>query len=72
MVFNATVNNISAISWRSVLLVEETGVPGENRRAVKLMQRLSTFVRGNNSSGLMNIYKQLRALFACVVCSSLP
>jgi len=29
-VFNATVNNISVISWRSVLLVEETGVPGEN------------------------------------------
>jgi hypothetical protein len=29
MVFNATFNNISAISWRSVLLVEETGVPGE-------------------------------------------
>ena len=26
MVFNATFNNISAISWRSVLLVEETGV----------------------------------------------
>jgi len=25
-------NNISAISWRSVLLVEETGVPGENQR----------------------------------------
>jgi len=24
MVFNATLNNISAISWRSVLLVEET------------------------------------------------
>jgi len=23
-------NNISAISWRSVLLVEETTVPGEN------------------------------------------
>jgi hypothetical protein len=29
MVFNATFKNISAISWRSVLLVEETGVPGE-------------------------------------------
>jgi hypothetical protein len=26
MVFNATFNNISLISWRSVLLVEETGV----------------------------------------------
>ena len=30
MVFNATFYNISVISWRSVLLVEETGVPGEN------------------------------------------
>jgi len=30
MVFNATFNNISVIPWLSVLLVEETGVPGEN------------------------------------------
>jgi hypothetical protein len=29
MVFNATFNNISDISWRSVLLVEETGIPEE-------------------------------------------
>ena len=34
MVFSATFNNISVISWRSVLLVEETGVPGENHRPV--------------------------------------
>jgi hypothetical protein len=27
MVFNATFKNISAISWQSVLLVEETRVP---------------------------------------------
>ena len=32
MVFNATFNTISVISWRSVLLVEETGVRGENHR----------------------------------------
>jgi len=32
MVFNATFSNISAISWRSVELVEETGIPGENHR----------------------------------------
>ena len=32
MVFNATINNISAISWRPVLVVEEAGVPGENHR----------------------------------------
>jgi hypothetical protein len=30
MVLNATLNNISAKSWWSILLVEETGVPGEN------------------------------------------
>jgi hypothetical protein len=30
MVLNATFNNISVRSWRSVLLVEEIGVPGEN------------------------------------------
>jgi hypothetical protein len=35
MVFNVTFSNISAISWRSVLLVEETGVPGENQRPVE-------------------------------------
>jgi hypothetical protein len=30
ILFNATFNNISVISLRSVLLVEETGVTGEN------------------------------------------
>ena len=30
MVFNVTFNNISAISWWSALLVEETRVPREN------------------------------------------
>jgi hypothetical protein len=30
MVFNATFNNISVISWWSVLLVEETVGPGES------------------------------------------
>ena len=34
MVFNATFNNISVISWRLVLLAEETEVPGENHRPV--------------------------------------
>ena len=30
MVFKATFNNISAISWQSALLLEEIGVHGEN------------------------------------------
>jgi len=34
MVFDDTFNNISVISWRSVLLVEETGGPRENHRPV--------------------------------------
>jgi hypothetical protein len=29
IVLNATIKNISVISWRSVLLVEEIGVPAE-------------------------------------------
>ena len=32
MVFKYTFNNISVISWWSVLLLEETRVPGENYR----------------------------------------
>jgi hypothetical protein len=34
MVLNATFNIISLILWRSILLVEETGVPGKNHRPV--------------------------------------
>jgi hypothetical protein len=30
MVFNATFNNISVISWRAVLLLEETRLSGEH------------------------------------------
>ena len=32
MVFNTTFNIISAVSWWSVLLMEETGIPCENHR----------------------------------------
>ena len=33
MVFNVSFNNSSGISWLSVLLVEETGIPRGNRRS---------------------------------------
>jgi hypothetical protein len=36
MVFKAIFNNISAISWQSVLSVEEIGVPVENQGTDKL------------------------------------
>ena len=35
IVFNATFNNILAISWRSVLLVEKTGVRGQKHWPVE-------------------------------------
>ena len=41
MVFNATLNNISVISWRSVLLVEETEYP---EKATDLPQLLTYFI----------------------------
>jgi hypothetical protein len=34
MVFNVTFNSISVISWRSVLLLDETGALEENHRIV--------------------------------------
>jgi len=50
MVFNATVSNISVLSWLSVLFVEETGVPGENHRpAASHWQTLSHNVVSSTS-----------------------
>ena len=40
MVFNAPLNNISVILYRSVLVVEETGVPGENHRPIQVTDKL--------------------------------
>ena len=41
MVFNATINNISVVSWRSVVLVEETVVvPGETTDLSQVTDKL--------------------------------
>jgi len=40
MVFNTTFNNISVISWRSVLLVEETGVPEKTTELPQVTDKL--------------------------------
>jgi len=52
MVFNATFNNISVISWRSVLLMEETGVPGKSHWQILSHNVVSStphHERGSNS-----------------------
>ena len=38
--FNAIFNNISVISWWSVLLMEETGVPVENHALLQVTDKL--------------------------------
>ena len=53
MVLNATFNNISVILWWSVLLVEETRVPGENHQPVAShKQTLSHYVAHLTLSGI--------------------
>ena len=57
MVFSATFNNISVISWHSVVLVEETGVPEENHRSVSrptlshVISSTPIMIRTHNFSG---------------------
>ena len=54
-VFNATFNNITVISWRSALLVEETEVPEENHRPAAKLYRVvhlgMSEIRIHNFSG---------------------
>ena len=40
MMLNATFDNISVISWQLVLLVKETGVPGENHDLPQVIDKL--------------------------------
>ena len=40
MVFNAAINYISVISWPSVLLVEETRVPGETHQVTDTLYHM--------------------------------
>jgi hypothetical protein len=45
MVFKTTFNNISVISWWSVLLVEEIGIPGKNHQHVARTYILGLMVK---------------------------
>ena len=77
VVVNATFNNISVISWWSVLLVEATRVPGENHQpAASHWQTLSYSVvsstpRHQRDSKDINkpwlVYKNLHLLYCLYV-----
>ena len=53
--FYFTFNNISVISWRSALVVEETRVPGENYRPAESHRQ---FLSHNVVSNTLHQYKQ--------------
>jgi hypothetical protein len=59
MVLNATFNNISAILWQSVLLVQETGVTGENHQpAASRQQTLSHNNKKENQPLSVSIFRK--------------
>ena len=69
MVFNATFNNISVISWWSVLLVEEIRVPGENHQHegirlyyffYKRRKKISKYHFKNKIIDILNILRPTR------------
>jgi hypothetical protein len=63
MVLSATFNNVSVISWLSVLLVEETGVPGENNRPVASHRQLNAIYNKEET-----LTCQLRKfIFVCLI-----
>ena len=72
MAFNATFSNISCISWHSVLLLEEIGVPGENHRPVashwhqksdNMPLYLCQFILSSHIYLVKNIFKCWSVLF---------
>jgi len=65
IVFNDTFNNISATSWRSVLLVEVIGGPGENHRPAAMLNHivLMTF-NTHDYHGIVNV----SALWLLLIC----
>jgi len=78
MVFNATFNNISVISWWSVSLVEETGVPKENHRqtlshnVVSSTPRLSEIQTHNVSGDGLWLQRSCKSNYHTITTTTTP
>jgi len=60
-----TFNNISVISWQSVLLVEETGVPGENHRPVASHRQILSHIVVSSVSTHRYNYSERVVRYCC-------
>ena len=67
LVFNATFNNISAISWRPVLVVEDTGVPGENHRPWTSTDKLDNLWLRDECTLFCNLQSRVRTHAVLVI-----
>ena len=74
MVFNATFNNVSGISWWSVVLVEETGVPEKTTDLLQvtdnlyriMLYRVHLTISGIRTHNLYN-RKHMKYKCGCIV-----
>ena len=64
MMFNATFNNISVISWRSVLLLEETAGPGKNHGPVSSHWPFCLYISRHKYLGFVCDLNEM----SCIVC----
>jgi hypothetical protein len=60
MVFNATFNNLSVISWRSVLLVEELGVPGKTTDLSQVIGTNAIIAFGRSATNNKSYFKSIK------------
>ena len=66
--FNATFSSISAISWRSVLVVEEFRVPGENHRPLARNWYTLSLAAASRVHPYCNLQSQARSHAVLAIC----
>ena len=64
---NATFSNISAISWRPVLVVKEAGVPGENRHPWTSNWKTLSLVAASQVHPFCNLQSRARTYAVLVI-----
>jgi hypothetical protein len=65
IMFTATYNNNSVISWRSVLLVEETGVPEKNQRPAANHWQTYSCIKYASPGRVSNCQLCIQSLLKC-------